>query len=97
MSASEPVSVHILDREFLIACTAEERSGLLDAARHLDTKMRELRANARAGGMDRIAILAALQISHEMLNARHREEQESARLAEKLQALNATLERAFVS
>ena len=97
MSASEPVSVHILDREFLIACTAEERSGLLDAARHLDTKMRELRANARAGGMDRIAILAALQISHEMLNARHREEQESARLAEKLQALNATLERAFVT
>lgn len=97
MSASEPVAVHILDREFLIACTAEERSGLLDAARHLDTKMRELRANARAGGMDRIAILAALQISHEMLNARHREEQESARLAEKLQALNATLERAFVT
>lgn len=97
MSAGEPVAVNILDREFLIACTAEERPGLLDAARHLDAKMRELRGNARAGGMDRIAILAALQISHEMLNARQRETAESAQLAEKLQALNAKLERAFVT
>ncbi len=97
MSASEPVAVNILDREFLIACTPEERPGLLDAARHLDAKMRELRGNARAGGMDRIAVLAALQISHEMLNARQRETAESAQLAENLQALNAKLERAFVT
>ena len=95
MSASEPVAVQILDREFLIACTAEERPGLLDAARHLDAKMREMRGNARAGGLDRIAILAALQISHELLNARQHELAESTHLAEKLQALNATLERAF--
>ncbi|MFC4821028.1 cell division protein ZapA [Dokdonella ginsengisoli] len=95
MSASQPVSVSILDREFLIACTPEEREGLLAAARYLDGKMREMRNNARTATLDRIAILAALNISHELLGARQRESSESAQLAEKLQALHAKLERAL--
>lgn len=97
MSASEPVKVHILDREFLVACTAEERNGLLDAARHLDAKMREMRGGSRSVSLDRLAILAALNISHELLAERAREAAESARLAEKLQAMNAKLERAFAA
>lgn len=95
MSAAEPVAVSILDREFLIACTPEERHGLLAAARYLDAKMREMRSNARSATLDRIAILAALHISHELLAGREREAAESARLAEKLHALGAKLEHAF--
>jgi cell division protein ZapA len=95
MSGSEPVSVSILDRDFLIACTPEERDGLLAAARYLDAKMREMRNSARTATLDRIAILAALNISHELLGARQRESSESAQLAEKLQALHAKLERAL--
>ncbi|MBO9662148.1 cell division protein ZapA [Dokdonella sp.] len=95
MSGSEPVAVNILDREFLIACTPEEREGLLTAARYLDGKMREMRNNARTATLDRIAILAALNISHELLGARQREASDSAQLAEKLQAMHAKLERAF--
>jgi cell division protein ZapA len=94
--SGEPVAVNILDREFLIACTPEERPGLLAAARYLDGKMRDMRNNARAAGLDRIAILAALNISHELLAERERGSAEAARLAEKLQLLNAKLERAFV-
>ena len=93
--STEPVSVSILDRDFLIACTAEERPALLEAARYLDAKMREMRSAARSAGLDRIAILAALNISHELLNERQRESTDSAQLAEKLQALNSKLERAF--
>ena len=93
--SAEPVSVSILDRDFLIACTAEERPALLEAARYLDAKMREMRSAARSAGLDRIAILAALNISHELLNERQRESTDSAQLAEKLQALNSKLERAF--
>ena len=93
--STDPVSVSILDRDFLIACTAEERPALLEAARYLDAKMREMRSAARSAGLDRIAILAALNISHELLNERQRESTDSARLAEKLQALNTKLERAF--
>ena len=95
MSTSEPVAISILDREVLIACTPEERPNLLEAARYLDEKMREMRNNARSATLDRIAILAALNISHELLNERRRESTDDARLAEKLQALNAKLERAL--
>lgn len=97
MSAGEPVKVNILDREFLIACTPQERAGLLDAARYLDGKMREMRNNARTATLDRIAILAALNISHELLAERQRESSDAARLTERLQALNAKLERAFAA
>jgi cell division protein ZapA len=96
MSDSAPVAVSILDREFLVACTAEEKPGLLAAARYLDGKMRELRNNARSASLDRIAILAALNISHELLNEKQRESTNAAQLAEKLQVLQSKLERAFV-
>ena len=95
MSTSEPVAISILDREVLIACTPEEKANLLEAARYLDAKMRDMRSSARSATLDRIAILAALNISHELLDVRRRESTDAAQLAEKLQALNAKLERAF--
>lgn len=95
MSGGEPVSIQVLDREFLVACEPQEREGLLAAARYLDGKMREMRNNARTVPFDRIAVLAALNLSHELLEARQRESSEAAQLAEKLQALNTKLERAL--
>lgn len=65
---SEPISVSILDREFLVACTPEERPGLVAAASLVDGKMRELRASARTASADRIAVMAALNIAHELLS-----------------------------
>ncbi|WP_049623158.1 cell division protein ZapA [Frateuria defendens] len=67
---SEPVALRLIDREFLIACAPEEREGLLEAANYLDGKMRELRANARTPGFDRLAVLAAISIAHEFLALR---------------------------
>ncbi len=90
-----PVKVVILDREFHVGCTPEERPGLLAAARHLDERMREMRANARTAGIDHIAILAALNFCHELLELRRQGSGVEQSLAEKLQALNLKLERAF--
>lgn len=95
MSEREPTAVHILDREYLVACAPEERDGLLAAARYLDGKMREMRNAARGAGLDRVAVLAALTVSHELLALRDRESVESRQLTERLQALNAKLERAL--
>ena len=67
---SEPVAVHILDREYLVACTPEERQGLLQAAALLDGKMREIRNSARSAGLDRIAVMAALNLAHELIGLR---------------------------
>ena len=68
---SEPVKVSILDREFMVAAPADEREGLLESARQLDVRMREIRDGGKIVGMDRIAIMAALNITHEMLQARN--------------------------
>jgi cell division protein ZapA len=64
---NEPVALRLIDREFLIACPPEERDGLLEAASFLDRKMRELRAHAKTPGFDRLAVLAAISITHEYL------------------------------
>lgn len=67
---SDPVAVRILDREYLVGCTPEEREGLVSAATLLDSRMRELRSSNRMAGIDRIAVLAALNLAHELTQAR---------------------------
>lgn len=95
--AGKPVAVTILDREFLVACSVEEEPALFAAARYLDAKLREMRDAARTTGLDRIAILAALNISNELLSLRDRESSQSRQLAENLHSINAKLERAFAA
>ena len=95
MSEATPVAVNILDREFLIGCTAEERAGLIAAASYLDGKMREVRGSSRAQGLDRIAVMAALNIAHELLQARQNNESESGTLAQHLQAMRTKLDAAL--
>ncbi|MBU2953350.1 cell division protein ZapA [Marinobacter sp. F3R08] len=64
---STTVEVKILDKEYLVACPEEEQEALLRAARHLDNKMREIRASGKVFGTERIAVMAALNITHELL------------------------------
>ncbi|HTN34095.1 MAG TPA: cell division protein ZapA [Marinobacter sp.] len=61
------VEVKILDKEYLVACPEEEREALLRSARHLDTKMREIRSSGKVFGTERIAVMAALNITHALL------------------------------
>ncbi|PSF08274.1 cell division protein ZapA [Marinobacter fuscus] len=65
--SSTTVEVRILDKEYLVACPQEEQEALLKAARHLDTKMREIRSTGKVFGTERIAVMAALNITHELL------------------------------
>ncbi|HET8850377.1 MAG TPA: cell division protein ZapA [Marinobacter sp.] len=61
------VEVRILDKEYLVACPPEEQDALRRAAKHLDSKMREIRASGKVFGTERIAVMAALNITHELL------------------------------
>jgi cell division protein ZapA len=70
MSVSKPVDVIIMGREFTVSCTDEERQGLMDAVSYLDKKMCEIRDSGKIAGVDRIAIMAALNLSHEVLNTK---------------------------
>jgi cell division protein ZapA len=92
MSSEAPVSVNILDREFLIGCTPEEKPGLIAAASYLDAKMREIRNNARSAGVDRIAVMAALNIAHELMQLRQHNDSDNGALAQHLQMLRAKLD-----
>jgi len=82
---SEAVTVRILDRDYLVGCKPEERDGLISAAAYLDGKLRELREHNRSGGLERIAVLAGLNVAHELLSLK---QQQSSRL----QALKSKLE-----
>ncbi len=70
MSEEHPkaISVSILGKEYLISCDDDERSELISAADYLDDKMREIRDSGKVIGTDRIAVMAALNIAHELLN-----------------------------
>ncbi|MGD2083826.1 MAG: cell division protein ZapA [Chromatiales bacterium] len=62
-----PVTVQILDKEYRIGCEEGEEESLLFSARYLDGKMREIRRAGRVIGAERIAVMAALNIAHELL------------------------------
>jgi cell division protein ZapA len=64
------VSVRLLDREFQVACPAEERADLLDSAEYLDGKMREVRDSGKVAGLERIAVISALNIANELIKLR---------------------------
>ena len=64
------VSVRVLDREYQVACPAEERSALLDSAEYLDAKMREVRDTGKVVGLDRIAVISALNLANELIKLR---------------------------
>jgi len=97
MNADAPVSVSILDRDFLIGCTAQERPGLIAAASYLDAKMREIRTSARSAGIERIAVMAALNIAHELIQLRQHSDADSGALAQNLQMLRAKFDGVLAS
>lgn len=65
----EQVDVRILDRDYKLAVADAERHRLLDAANLVDGRMRAIREAGRVSGVERIAVMAALQLAHELLSA----------------------------
>ncbi len=67
---TQTLEVTILDRPLRVACREDERSELLDAVAYLDKKMRDIRDSGKVTSTERIAIMAALNIAHELLTTR---------------------------
>ena len=67
MAGAKTVTVSILDKDYQVSCKPEEVTALQDSARYLDTKMREVKDSATVLGLDRIAVMAALNIANEFL------------------------------
>jgi cell division protein ZapA len=64
------LDVTILGRDYRIACAEDEREALLQAVAHLDVRMREIRDAGKVSGVDRIAVMAALNLANDLLRER---------------------------
>jgi cell division protein ZapA len=94
---SDPVSVRILDRDYLIACEPGEREGLVSAAHLLDARMRDIRGGNRMAAIDRIAVMAALNLAHELLQTRQASEDRDLQITRTLGELNRKLDSLLAS
>ena len=69
MSDISTVTVNILDKEYQVSCPPEQEAELVVSASYLDKQMRSIRESGKVIGLERIAVMAALNISHELLQA----------------------------
>jgi len=82
------VSVRILDKEYQVACPPSERTDLLDSAEVLNTKMREIRDSGRIVGLDRIAVMAALNMANDLLHAQERDKALEGNVSDRLKIIS---------
>jgi cell division protein ZapA len=89
---SEPVNLRILDREYLVACPAEERDSLLSAAQLVDSRLRDVRNAHRSATLDRWAVLVALNLANELGQLRNQLRQRDHELERALHGLTQRLD-----
>jgi cell division protein ZapA len=70
-TGSKGICVRILEKEFRVACSQEQEHALRDAAQYLDKQMRQIRQTGRVIGVERIAVMAALNITNELLTLKN--------------------------
>ena len=87
------LTVKILDKEFRVACPTEEQESLLESARFLNDKMREVRDTGKVIGIDRISVMAGLNIAHELLQEKARTNRFDAATTPRLLSLQRKAER----
>lgn len=82
MANHNGVGVKILGKDYQVACPEQQTHSLLDAALLLDNKMKHIRAGGRTIGVERIAVMAALNLAHELLSLQQAAAATDARLAQ---------------
>lgn len=96
MSQAVAVDVHILDKEYRVMCPEEEREALVAAARQLDSRMRQIRDNGRVIGTERIAVMAALNVVHELMQNDSSRSETDKGIADRLRRLTLRIDEALV-
>jgi cell division protein ZapA len=89
------IEVSILGRAYRVACEDNEREALKQAVAYLDAKMAEIKKVAKAGGTERIAVMAALNIAHELLTTRLGGGLDIGQAKRKIASIEATLDAAL--
>lgn len=92
---SNLVKVQILGKDYMVACPENERDGLRASVDHLNLKMKEIRDHGKVIGTDRVAVMAALNISHELIQSQAREPQHSPVIGARIRALQEKIDAAL--
>jgi cell division protein ZapA len=92
---TEPVSVHILDKEYLIACPPEERQDLQRAAQLLEVRLKAIREGGKVIGTDRLLMMAALNMANDLAKLQAREEKMSGEFGSRVKQMRERVERAL--
>lgn len=97
MSEAVRVSIRILERDYQVSCSPQERAALLESAELLNTRMREIRDSGRVMGVERIAVMAALNLANELLHSRERGEVLETKAKARVRAMRERVEGALQS
>jgi len=95
MKKTVAVNVEILGKEYRIACAENEKDALLASAEYLDEKMGDVKGNGKVVGSERIAVMAALNISHELLQQKFLEHERNKLLKNRVEGLQDRIELAL--
>lgn len=94
-TASKTLDVSIMGREYRVACPPDQEKELLEAVVYLDRKMREIREQGKVVGIERIAVMAALNIAHELLVIRSGGAFDIAGFKRKIETMQAAIDGAL--
>ncbi len=89
------LDVTILGRSYKVTCADDEREALLNAVQYVDHKMNEIRSSGKVGSTERIAVMAALNIAHELLTARNPDGFDMESVRRRVATMQATLDQAL--
>lgn len=93
--AALPISVSILDKDYKISCPSDEQPALLASAKYLDGKMREVRDNGNMMGTERVAVIAALNITNDFLSSNQVQQELGKELPPRLKSLEEKITQAL--
>ena len=93
MTDAQPINISILDKDYKVACPPGEQSALLESARFLDGKMREVRDSGNIMGSERIAVITALNMANDLLRTSNLDKSIGAELPPRLKDLESKISR----
>ena len=94
-SAVKPITLTIMDKDYVVGCTEDEREALLASVDFLNAKLKEQRDSGKVIGNERVAVMAALNIAHEYLENQRRLESTTSGLGDGLQRIQLKVEAAL--
>lgn len=93
MTDAQPINISILDKDYKVACPPGEQSALLESAKFLDSKMREVRDSGNIMGSERIAVITALNMANDLLRSSNVDKELGNELPPRLKDLESKISR----